>query len=353
MLNEFQKIREEYQDLLAKVSRPDFIRDQEVYVKSSKRLSKLSVILEKIDDLEKLSNNISQNRIIIQESLDKALADLAEEESGILIPKAEELKKGLNLLIQRLDDPEAQDEEGIKEAILEIRAGTGGDEAALFAADLFKMYRAYTEKNNWEFKMISESRDELGGYKEVICEIKGKRVFSLLKYESGVHRVQRIPETEKAGRIHTSTATVAVMPVLKDVKLEISEKDLEIVFFRSSSAGGQNVNKVETAVRIKHSPSGIVVSCQSERYQHQNKERALGILKAKILDIKRREQMEERVSERRSQIGTGERSEKIRTYNFPQDRITDHRINQSWKNISRILAGDLEIINDEVTKQLG
>lgn len=350
---EFQKLKEEYRDLLAKVSQPDFIRNQEAYIQVSKRLSRLSMILPKIDELEKASLAIKQNQEIANESKDSSLIDLAKEELNISIEKETGLKKELNPLIQRLEDPEAQDEEEIKEVILEIRAGTGGDEAALFAQNLFKMYRAYAEKNNWEFDIVSESRDELGGYKEIISEIKGKRVFSLLKYESGVHRVQRTPETEKAGRIHTSTATVAVMPVLKDVKLEISDKDLEVVFFRSSSAGGQNVNKVETAVRIKHLPSNIVVSCQSERYQHQNKERALSILKAKLLDIKRREQMEKRISERRSQIGSGERSEKIRTYNFPQDRITDHRINQSWKNISRILAGDLEIMTSEILKQLG
>ena len=352
-MENYQGFKEEFEELSAELSQADFSRDQEAYKNASKKFAKLSVIVTKIVQLEKINLQIEENQSLAGNQPDGDLAKLAQEEITKLDSQKQSLKKELKLLIQKLQDPEAQDEEEVNEVILEIRAGTGGDEAALFAQDLFKMYRAYIEKKGWSFEIISESRDELGGDKEVISEIRGKRVFSLLKYESGVHRVQRIPETEKAGRIHTSTATVAVMPVFKDVKLEIAEKDLEIVFFRSSGAGGQNVNKVETAVRIKHLPTSITVSCQSERYQHQNKEKALSILKAKLFDLKLKEQQEKLVNERRNQIGTGERSEKIRTYNFPQDRITDHRINQSWKNISRILQGDIEIMSLEIAKQLG
>jgi peptide chain release factor 1 len=349
----YQDIKKEFQELSDKLSQADFSRDHESYKDASKKFAKLSIIAAKIDRLEEINRQIEENGSLAESQPDGDLAKLAQEETVKLELQKESLKKELKLLIQKLQDPEARDEEEINEVILEIRAGAGGDEAALFALDLFKMYRAYAERKSWSFEVIDESRDELGGYKEVISEIRGKLVFSLLKYDSGVHRVQRIPETEKSGRIHTSTATVAVMPVFKDIKLEIADKELEIVFFKSSGAGGQNVNKVETAVRIKHLPTSITVSCQSERHQHQNKEKALSILKAKLFDLKRKERQEKLVSERRNQIGTGERSEKIRTYNFPQDRITDHRVNQSWKNISRILQGDLEIISQEILKQLG
>jgi peptide chain release factor 1 len=247
-------------------------------------------------------------------------------------------------MVIELEKETREAEPSVSEVLLEIRAGAGGDEAALFAFDLFKMYRRYADKKGWSVKVLNENRDELGGYKEAVAEIKGKDVFSFLRHERGVHRVQRIPETEKSGRIHTSTATVAVLPVLKDVSIEIDEKDLEISFTRSSGPGGQNVNKLETAVRVKHLPTGIVVACQSERYQHQNKERALAMLETKLYEKKFEEQQQKISSDRRNQVGGGDRSEKIRTYNFPQDRITDHRINQSWKNIQRILSGDLEII---------
>ncbi|KKT88121.1 MAG: Peptide chain release factor 1 [Parcubacteria group bacterium GW2011_GWC1_45_9] len=346
----YEDLKKEFGDLSGKLSQADFVLRKDDYREASKRFARLSSIVEKANRLENIERELTQNQKLLQETKDEELLNLAKEEAAKLELQKESLQKELKLLIKKLEDPEAKDEEEINEIILEIRAGTGGDEAALFAADLFKMYQAYIESKNWSLKVIDESRDELGGYKEIIMEAKGKRVFSLLKYESGTHRVQRIPETEKSGRIHTSTATVAVLPVFKDVKMEISEKDLEITFFRSSGAGGQNVNKVETAVRIKHKPTGITVACQSERQQHQNKERAMSILQAKIYDLKLQEQQAKLVSQRRDLIGTGERSEKIRTYNFPQDRITDHRINQSWKNIQRILLGDLDLIINDLAR---
>ncbi len=235
-------------------------------------------------------------------------------------------------------------------AILEIRAGVGGDEAALFAADLLRMYQSYAQKRGWEFVLIDESKNDLGGYKEVVYELRGKNVYKLLKYESGVHRIQRVPATEKSGRIHTSTASVAVLPVAEEKELEIKESDIEVSFSRAGGPGGQNVNKVETAVRILHKPSGIVISSRAERSQLKNRESAMEVLRAKLLDEKLRKEEEATSKDRKEQIGTADRSEKIRTYNYLQDRITDHRINVSWHNIKEILNGNLDDIIDEFQK---
>ena len=235
--------------------------------------------------------------------------------------------------------------------ILEIRAGAGGDEAALFAADLFRMYQAYSTKKNWAFIVLDESKNDLGGYKEIIAELRGKNVYDILKYESGVHRIQRVPATEKSGRIHTSTASVAIMPVAEEKEIEIKESELEVTFSRAGGPGGQNVNKVETAVRLLHKPTGIVISSRTERSQLANRERALEILRAKLLDEKLRKEEEAARKERKEQIGTADRSEKIRTYNFLQDRVTDHRVNKSWHNIEKIMDGDLDPIVKAFGKQ--
>ncbi|MBI2640881.1 MAG: PCRF domain-containing protein [Candidatus Sungbacteria bacterium] len=231
-----------------------------------------------------------------------------------------------------------------EKAIMEIRAGAGGGEAALFAGELFRMYTAYAKKKNWQISLIDSSPTTLGGYKEVIFEIIGAGAYKDLQNESGVHRVQRIPETEKSGRIHTSTASVAVLPEAKETDMEIKPQDIELEFSRSGGAGGQNVNKVETAVRIIHKPTGIAVRSQESRSQQKNREQAMSLLRTRLLDAKRQEDTKKITAERRSQIGTGDRSEKIRTYNFPQDRITDHRLKESWHNIEQIMAGDIEPI---------
>lgn len=239
---------------------------------------------------------------------------------------------------------------GQGEVIVEIRAGTGGEEAALFANTLFEMYQKYAALKGWQVAVLDYNRTTLGGYKNLVFELSGKNVFNKMQYESGVHRVQRVPETEKSGRLHTSTATVAVLPKASQTDIEIKPEEIEMSFYRSGGPGGQNVNKVSTAVRILHKPSGIVVSSQEERSQARNKERALEILRSKLLDIKRRETEGAITQQRREQIGSAERSEKIRTYNFPQDRITDHRIKKSWGNIDRILNGNLDPIIEALSK---
>jgi peptide chain release factor 1 len=241
---------------------------------------------------------------------------------------------------------------GRQEAIVEIRAGAGGDEAALFATRLFEMYKKYGVTQGWKFDVLDYNQTTLGGYKNMTFEISGKNVLNKMLYETGVHRVQRVPETEKSGRVHTSTATVAVLPKAKETDLEIRSDELEFTFSRAGGPGGQNVNKVETAVRVLHKPSGIVVSAREERSQAANRERAMDVLRSKLLEIKKEEQTGNITEERRKQIGTADRSEKIRTYNFPQDRITDHRVKKSWSNMEKILNGNMEPIFEELIKEL-
>lgn len=271
---------------------------------------------------------------------DDSIHEMAKEELESLNNQKSEVKKQ----IQEILESEKEEEEFPNEIILEVRAGAGGDEASLFAYELSEMYSRFAEKQNWTVKTVSESKNDIGGYKEVSLEIKGKDVYRKMRYETGVHRVQRTPATEKQGRIHTSTASVAILPIKKKTTFVINPADLEMEYSRSGGAGGQNVNKVETAVRLIHKPTGIDVRSTSERSQLGNREKAMTILSAKLLQMKEEEEAKKYSADRKKQIGTGDRSEKIRTYNFPQDRITDHRIRQSWSNIPKVMTGDMDKI---------
>lgn len=286
-------------------------------------------------EYERLSKE--ESGILDMSKTDPGMAGLAEEELKVFKSQKEGILKEMEAILAE----EKEEEEFPNEIILEVRAGAGGEEAALFAQSLSSMYKKYAESEGWTFSVVSESKTSLGGYKEAVFEIRGKNVYKKLRFETGVHRIQRVPETEKMGRVHTSTASVAILPIRKKTTIEIKPSDLEIEFSRSGGAGGQNVNKVETAVRIIHKPTGIDVRSTAERSQQKNRDKAMGILIAKLEILKEEEEAKKFSAERKEQIGTANRSEKIRTYNILQDRITDHRIKESWHNIEKIMAGDL------------
>jgi peptide chain release factor 1 len=318
--------------------------DYQKVAELSKERSGLDDIVSKAKKYRQIIKSIEEARQLI-ESDDEEMHSLALEDLNTLEPQLAPLELDLkNLLIPK--DPRDQ-----RNVIMEIRAGTGGDEAALFAADLYRMYVRYSESKNWKIEILSQNDIGLGGFKEIIFMIKGKGAFSRLKFESGVHRVQRVPATEAQGRIHTSTITVAVLAEAEEVDIQIPESDLRIDVFRSSGAGGQNVQKNATAVRITHLPSGMVVACQDERSQLQNRVRALSILRARLFEIEEEKRKAERDSTRLSQVGSGQRSEKIRTYNYPQSRVTDHRINTSSHNLPAILSGDLDFFIDDLSQR--
>lgn len=304
-------------------------------IESFRKNNRTSYLAQEYDRLTREEENLTQ---LITD--DPAMRELAEDDRASIVAQKEALYAQMEEIVRAAEKEEATP----RRVILEVRAGTGGEEAAIFALDLAEMYEKFATLRGWKFAVVDESRSELGGYKEASFEIEGRDVYDALRYETGVHRIQRIPATEKSGRVHTSTASVAILPVRDVQKFEINPADLEVEFSRSGGAGGQNVNKVETAVRITHKPTGVVVRCQSERSQLKNREKALSILAAKIEEAEREREAKTLSSERKKQIGTGDRSEKIRTYNVLQDRVTDHRIKESWSNIQKIFAGYLDPI---------
>ncbi len=339
LLKRLEGIAKRYEELQKEISKPEIVQDIKKYQKLNKELKELSEIYETYKLYQRYEREYEESKELLR-SDDEDIKALAEEETKRLQEKLEETEDKLKELMIPKDPNES------KNIILEIRAGAGGEEAALFAADLFRMYQKYAEEKGWKITILNTNRTGLGGFKEVIALVEGKDVYSRLKYESGVHRVQRIPVTESGGRIHTSTVTVAVLPEAGEEDININPQDLRIETFRASGAGGQYVNTTETAVRITHIPTGITVSCQEERSQYQNRQKAMKILYARLKDYYNRLKEEEIARERREQVGTGERSEKIRTYNFPQNRVTDHRINLTLYKLPEILEGNLDELID-------
>ena len=342
MFDKLELIQKRYEELEHLVAQPEVVADINRLKQLSKERASLENIVAVYQKYKAKCNELAEAETLLDTNTEAAMATLIKEEVTKLRQQQDDL---LHQLRQFLVPRDPNDD---KDIIVEIRAGAGGEEASLFAADLFRMYSRYAQAKSWQVEIVDSSQSGIKGFKELIFEVKGKGAFSQFKYERGVHRVQRVPITESSGRIHTSTATVAVLPEVEDIELNVNQDDIKMDFFHSSGAGGQNVNKVTTAVRITHLPTGIVAVCQDERSQLKNRMKAMAVLRARLFDMEQRKQSEEIDKARRTQVGSGERAEKIRTYNFPQNRVTDHRINASFHNLSQILDGDL----DEIIKAL-
>lgn len=340
MLNKLRVFEERYQELESRISDPELIANQSEWQKEMRAHAQLTPLVEEYRKYKKVMDGIQEAKEILRESSDADMNEMAKMELNELEPQVDELEQNLKILLLPKDPNDDKD------VIVEIRGGAGGDEAALFAGDLFRMYNRYAEERGWRTELLESNPTELGGFKEVIFAISGAGAYSRLKYESGVHRVQRIPTTESGGRIHTSTVTVAVLPEVEDVEVNIAANDLRIDTYCASGAGGQHVNRTESAVRIVHLPTGIVVTCQDEKSQLKNKEKAMRVLRAKVLEAAQEAQHAEVAQNRKEQVGTGDRSERIRTYNFPQGRVSDHRIGLTLHKLDIILNGELDELID-------
>ena len=344
LLDKLAFIENKYDELSVKISDPSIMANQNEWRKLCKEHAELEIIVNAYRNYKQVTEDLEANKEMLAEENDKEMREMLQEEISDLTTREEELEREIQILLLPKDPNDD------KNVFVEIRGGAGGDEAALFAANLFRMYTRYAENNRWTVELMSANETDIGGFKEVVFMIKGNGAYSKLKYESGVHRVQRVPDTESSGRIHTSTATVAVLPEVDDVEIEISEKDLRIDVFRASGNGGQCVNTTDSAVRMTHLPTGLVVSCQDEKSQLKNKEKALKILRARLYEQAEAERNAGIAEDRKSQVGTGDRSERIRTYNYPQGRVTDHRIGLTLYKLEAFLNGDIdEVVNALIT----
>ena len=335
MVDKLKEIEKRFLDVEGELSKPEIVNDMKKYTSLNKEYKSLGKIVSKYSELKKIVSGIDDAKLVLNKEKDEEFREMAKVELDELSNKKNQIEEEIKVLLI----PKDPDDE--KSVILEIRAGTGGDEAAIFAGDLLRMYQLYSEKNNWSFNLISSNEGTSGGFKEIVSSVEGEDVYGKLKFEAGTHRVQRVPETETQGRVHTSAATVAVLPEAEDVELEINTADIRKDTFRASGAGGQHVNKTESAVRLTHEPTGVVVECQDGRSQHANYDKAMKVLRSKLYEIEIKKQNEELAGKRKTMVGSGDRSDKIRTYNFPQGRVTDHRIGYTVYNLSDVISGEL------------